>query len=156
MDTIKKAEVAAEIKPILEGIYLQVDTYGNSNFERDEQIGPDLFIMLMGKIKRWETILYWLYEIDILMGETELDRMIADAEKRYEENNYDDNATRIRYKDIEDETGKMKKTRVKVNIKDELHELKCKELERGIHTEEIMAQADALALAKAMTNKYFK
>lgn len=150
MDTMKKADTAAQIQPILDNLYAQVDRYGNPNYSRDEQIGPEMFIHLMSKIKRWETLLYWLYEIDIMMEETELDKLIEEAHKRYEAVDYDDNATRIRYKPIETEDGKIKKQRTVVNVREDLTTLIREREARGNHTEEIMNQAKQLA------NKYFK
>lgn len=116
MDTIMKAEIAAQIKTILDSLYLQTDRYGNPDYSKDEQIGPDIFVFIMSKIKHWETILYWLFEIDILMEETKIDQLIREAEERLNKNNNSKDLTRIRVKEIEDpETGILQKKRITVN-----------------------------------------
>lgn len=150
MDTLKKADIAAQIQPVLDSLYAQTDRYGNPDYPLEDQIGPDIFIYIMGKIKRWETILYWLYEIDIMMEETKLDQLIREAESRLEENNYNLDMTRIRVKEVENpDTGKIQKKRVVVNAMEDLSTLYRERAARGNHTEEIMD------LAKSLTSKYF-
>jgi len=149
MDTLKKAEVAANIQPILLSLYDMVDKYGNPDYPRDEQIGPDVFIFIMSKIKRWETILYWLYEIDIMMEETSLDTLIHEAEERIAATT-DPDATRIRVKDVQLEIGLTVKKRVTVSVREDLNTLLAERASRGNHTEEIMS------MAKSLANKYFK
>jgi hypothetical protein len=149
MDTIKKAEVAAQIQPILDSLYAQADRYGNPDYPKDEQISPDIFIYIMGKIKRWETILYWLYEIDIMMEETKLDEMIREAERRLEEHDYND-FDRIRYKEVINEEGKVVKQRTVVKASEDLAALYAERNARGNHTDEI------IDMAKSLARRFFK
>ena len=152
MDTIEKAEIAAQVQPKLDALYLQADKYGNPDYPREEQIGPEIFMHIMSQIKRWETIIYWLYEIDILMGETELDRLIQEAEHRLDNELAQQQIAAgkevTRFKFIADSDGV--KHRTKINVQEELKELQTQKINRGIHTDEIMSQAAAL------TKKYFK
>lgn len=142
MDTFKKADMAAQIRPMIDELYLQCDRYGNSELPRDEQINVEMFMYLMGKIKRYETILYWLYEIDILIGDTELDRMIKEAEDRIA--NSDDE---LRYRLRMGEDGK--RHRVVVNVEEDLKDLYKQKEEQAPKTNEI------LDMAAALTAKYF-
>ena len=148
MDTFKKAEMASKVQIILDSLYQQASKYGDSNLPREEQIGPDIFQYVMQRIKHWEQIMYWLYEIDILMEETKLDASIREAEKRWFEFDYDIEAERIRVKEIVDNSGIKQKKRVKVSIKDDLQELLDTRSDRGQHTQEIMD------LAKELTAKF--
>lgn len=161
MDTMRKAQVAAEIRPIIDSLYMQADRYGNSDYPLEDQIGPDMFIHIMSKIKRWETVLYWLYEIDILMGETELDRMVATAEKKLEAIDWDLDAVKTvvvpNTEGIVGKSGKVTKTvKRTVNLYQEYKELKYKQIDRGNHTEEIIQQSDIMAQAAALAKRYFK
>lgn len=79
MDTMKKAEIAGEIQPILESLYMKVNAYGNDDVPYEDQPSAAQFMACMTKIKHWETILYWLYEIDIMMGETKVQRLAEKA-----------------------------------------------------------------------------
>lgn len=143
MDTYKKADMAAQIQPILDGLYIQTDRYGNKNFDREDQIGPDIFIYIMGKIKRYENVLYWLYEIDILMGETDIDKLIEEAEERIAATGCE---TRIRIK--KDEKGKGH--RVVVRADEDLATLKADKAAMSCNMETILDQAKVLAA------KYFQ
>lgn len=153
MDTMKKADVAAQIQPVLESLYAQTDRYGNPDYPLEDQIGPDIFIYVMGKIKRWETILYWLYEIDILMNESELDRMIQAAERKLEANDYEDflvgKVIEAPRKRPDPKKSEMVKKTVYVSGKEQLYDMYAEREARGNHTEEIM---DA---AKDLAAKYF-
>lgn len=155
MDTMKKADIAAQIQPILTGLYLQADRYGNPNYGRDEQIGPDIFNHIMGRIKRWETVLYWLYEIDILMEETELDEQVRAAEKKMEALEWDQEAIHKRVVPnveglVSPKSGKVTKNiTIQVTYSDEYTELVKQRERRGNHTNDIMSMASSLA------SKYF-
>jgi len=150
MDTFKKAETASKVQTILDNLYQQASRYGDSDLPREEQIGPDIFQYIMQRIKHWEQIMYWLYEIDILMEETNLDASIREAEKRWSESGCDIEAERIRVKEVVDDSGVKQKKRVKVNVKDDLQELLSAKSDRGQHTQEIMD------LAKELTAKFNK
>ncbi|MEG1636099.1 MAG: hypothetical protein RR324_01170 [Cellulosilyticaceae bacterium] len=147
MDTMKKADMAAQIQPVLDHLYFEVNKYGNKNYDRDEQISPDAYIYIMGKIKRWETIIYWLYEIDIMMEETNLDKLIHEAENRLAANGNDSKLSRIRVRDVyNEELGITQKQRVTVNAKEDLNTLYMERMARGNHTEEIMEMAKNLSI----------
>ena len=145
MDTIKKAQITGEIQPILEELYAQADTYGNDDIEPSERINTELFMVIMGKIKKWETLLYWLFEMDILMCETSLDKLIAEAEERLREHD-DKDFKRIRIKECED----GKKHRVEVSAYEDLSTLYAEKQANQSHMNEIVNMANEL------TNKYFK
>ena len=81
MDTMQKARIAAEIQPILDSLYAYVNRFGNPDYPADDQPSVALFQAGMSKIKHWETILYWLYEIDIMYDEAMLVEAIEAAEK---------------------------------------------------------------------------
>jgi hypothetical protein len=143
MDTFKKADIAAQIQPTLDSLYIQTERYGNPDYDLEDQIGPDIFLYIMSKIKRYENVLYWLYEIDILMGETDIDRLIAEAEERIAATGCD---TRIRMKKGED----GKRHKVVVNAKEDLATLRADKASMQCNTDDILAQA------KLMAAKYFK
>lgn len=149
MDSMKKAVIASKIQPKLDCLYATTERYGNPDYPKDEQIGPAEFTYIMGMIKRWETIIYWLYEIDILMEETKLDELIREAEQRLEKNNWNPELKRIRVKPVVID-GKKCKERVTVNAREDLATLYAERHARGNHTEDIMD------LAKQLSNKYFK
>lgn len=145
MDTIKKAQIAGEIQPILEELYAQANTYGNTDIEPAERINAETFMAVMGKIKKWETLLYWLFEIDILLCETTLDKLISEAEERLREHGGKD-FKRIRIKECAD----GKKHRVEVSAYEDLATLYAEKQANQTHMDEIVDMANEL------TNKYFK
>lgn len=81
MDMYTKARISAEINKTLEYQYEAVSVYGQPGIPLAEQMSPKTFELFMSKIKHYETILYWLYEIDIMMNESELDDLIKEAEE---------------------------------------------------------------------------
>lgn len=81
MDTMQKAVIAAEVQPILDSLYVYVNRFGNPDYPAEDQPSVALFQAGMSKIKHWETILYWLYEIDIMYDEAMLEEAIREAEK---------------------------------------------------------------------------
>lgn len=85
MDTHVKAEIAHEVKCILAELYNNANRYGNSDLSRDEQIPYGVFMNVMGKIKRYEIILGWLYEIDKAMDLVILNEKIAEAQAQLDE-----------------------------------------------------------------------
>jgi len=67
MDTHQKAAIVFEINLITKSLYNIANRYGNDQYKRDEQITSKQFEEIIRKIKHWETLLYWLFEIDVLM-----------------------------------------------------------------------------------------
>ena len=151
MDTLKKADIAAQIEPILTNLYETANKFGNPNFSRDEQISPDVFNLVMGKIKRWETILYWLYEIDILMQETDLDQIIAAEEKRLAEHDGFGPCVTPRQimrprKKPDPTKSELVKDTIFISTQDNLNELYAQRNARGCNTDAIMAMAAELTI----------
>lgn len=146
LDTFKKAELAAEVQEKLSTLYENANTYDNKDYAMEDRVNASEYMNIMSRIKRWELILYWLFEIDILMQETPLDQIIKDAEHKLEEVNYNPHAVRVRIKPVVDmETGITRRQKVEVNIKDEYESLLAERDARGYHTDEIIAQAKLLA-----------
>lgn len=85
MDTHIKADVAFEVKDILHALYASANRYGNPELSRDEQLSYSAFMNVMSKIKRYEIILGWLYEIDKAMDLAMLDDKIKEAEAKLDE-----------------------------------------------------------------------
>lgn len=85
MDTHVKAEIAFEVKGILTELYGNANRYGNPNLSGDEQIPYAVFMNIMGKIKRYEIVLGWLYEIDKAMDIMILNEKIAEAQEKLDE-----------------------------------------------------------------------
>lgn len=85
MDTHVKAEIAFEVKDILQTLYTTANRYGNPDLSRDEQISYAVFMNVMSKIKRYEIVLGWLYEIDKAMDLAALDDKIKEAEEKLDE-----------------------------------------------------------------------
>ena len=138
MDTMEKAEVAAEINVTLGELYAQVDTYGNDDYPAEDRIDTAMFVHIMGVIKKWETMLYWLYEIDILMGEDEIARKLETARQRMEEVNWDLESCSVRL--IPGEDGKKHKQLVN----DAKYYMELQMQQKEAHTDEIMSMAQDL------------
>lgn len=85
MDTHVKADIAFEVKDILKELYAAANRYGNPDLTRDEQLPYSAFLNVMSKIKRYEIVLGWLYEIDKAMDLVELDEKIKIAEEKLNE-----------------------------------------------------------------------
>lgn len=130
MDTMQKAKIAAEIQPTLDSLYEMANRYGNPDYEADERIGPAQFQSVMGKIKHWETLLYWLYEIDIMIEEAEIEKLVREAKE---------------------ELAKVKHSKTPLKAKmEENYEMQLqRKREVQAHTDEIME------LASSLTAKYF-
>ena len=161
MDTMKKAEVAAEIQPILDSLYATADRYGNKDYPIEDQIGPDMFVHIMGRIKRWETIIYWLFEMDILMGETELDKQVRAAEKKMEEIDWNQHLTKVKIlpnvEGIVGKSGKVTKTiKVETTYAKEYRDLVDKREARGVHTDAIIEEANLMAEAATLAKRFFR
>jgi hypothetical protein len=80
MDTMQKANVAAQIQPVLDSLYATANKWGNEEVEPEDQPTAAQYMGIMGKIKHWETILYWLYEIDIMLENADLKTLALQAE----------------------------------------------------------------------------
>lgn len=88
MDTMQKALISSEVQVHLDCLYEQANRFGNPDFGLDEQPSAAQFRGIMGKIKHWETILYWLFEIDVMMEAEDLQRLAVEAEKEIEHYQY--------------------------------------------------------------------
>lgn len=130
MDTMKKAEVVAEIQPILDSLYAYVHRYGNPDYPAEDQPSVALFQAGMTKIKHWETLLYWLYEIDVLYDESVLADSIREAQEEVACSYKPDSAS--------------------ISRLDTLNKKQAITMGKGAQTEEIMSFASQLC------NKYFK
>ena len=85
MDTHVKAEIAFEVKDILKELYASANRYGNPELSREEQLSYSAFMNVMSKIKRYEIVLGWLYEIDKAMDLAALDEKIKEAQEKLDE-----------------------------------------------------------------------
>lgn len=93
MDTIKKSEIAARIEQILLYLNEEANRYGTDGkmarvydesledyrFVRVGAMSSKEFENILNKIKRYETLLYWLYEIDIAYDQSMLEDKIREA-----------------------------------------------------------------------------
>lgn len=131
MDTLKKAEVSSDIQYILTSLYEAANRYGNPNIEKEAQPTAEQFRGIMGKIKHWETLLYWLFEIDIMMTESTIQDLIRVAEQEYAKTLQSDDASL-------QEKAAMK-----------LEKLEASKEIYTAHTAEIMG------IASELTKKYF-
>jgi hypothetical protein len=159
---MRKAEMAAEIQPILDQLYATADRYGNPDYPLEDQIGPELFMNIMTKIKRWETIIYWLFEIDIMMGETELDKQVKAAEAKMEKIGWDMKKTHLKVVpnvngEVSAKSGKVTKNLIIETTygKEYLDLIEARE-NRGLHTEEIIESANLMAEAASLTKRFFR
>lgn len=130
MDTMKKAEVVSEIQPILDSLYAYVHRYGNPDYPAEDQPSVAAFQAGMTKIKHWETLLYWLYEIDIMYDEAMLAEAIEEASQEVACTTRPDSAA--------------------VSRLDTLNKKKEVTMGEGAHTDEIMS------FAAQLCGKYFK
>ena len=144
-DTEEKAQIASEIQTILDSLYTYVQKYGTEGCFAKDKMEPATFAFVLKKIERWETVLYWIYEVDMLMGETEIDRLIRKAERLFQAGGADAALVRFKIEEVvvREEGGglKIKKQRVPVNIAEELQELRATKESKGRHTEDIVAMA---------------
>ena len=85
MDSMRKAVISSDVQQYLNSLYENANRFGNENFPLDEQPSMAQFRGIIGKIKHWETIMYWLYEIDILMEAKDLAELALEAEYEIEE-----------------------------------------------------------------------
>lgn len=147
MDTMTKAEVSAEINVTLKELYLQADRYGNEDLEACDRIDTAMFVHIMGVIKKWETLLYWLFEIDILMGEDEISRKLQAAEERMNEVDWDTESYSVRF--VKGEDGKNHKALV--NDNNYYMDLVAQKYDKSnqAHTDDIISMAEDLC------KKYF-
>lgn len=132
MDTMQKAEIAAEIHPILDSLYAYVNRFGNPDYPAEDQPSVALFQAGMSKIKHWETILYWLYEIDIMYDEAMLLEAIQEAEAEVAVSKVMDTDSAA------------------ISRLDTLKKKKEVQIGEGAHTDEIMS------FAAQLCGKYFK
>ncbi len=89
LTTQQKVIISSEINSRLDFLYNFVQRYGEKGVSRDEEVREVHFIGAVGRIKRWETLLYWLFEMDLQVNASIIAQMIADAEAETgsEENN---------------------------------------------------------------------
>lgn len=132
MDTMQKAKIAAEIQPILDSLYAYVNRFGNPDYPAEDQPSVALFQAGMTKIKHWETILYWLYEIDIMYDEAMLLEAIQEAEAEVAVSKVMDSDSAA------------------ISHLDTLKKKKEVQIGEGAHTDEIMS------FAAQLCGKYFK
>jgi len=84
MDTMMKAYMSTEAQGHLDCLYEYANRFGNDDYEACDQPSISQFRGIMGKIKHWETIMYWLLEIDVLFESVDLQRMAEEAERDIE------------------------------------------------------------------------
>lgn len=85
MDTMQKALVSSQAQEYIDSLYSHANRFGNVDYPLDEQPSAAQFRGIMGKIKHWETIMYWLLEIDVMMEAAELERLAEEAERELDE-----------------------------------------------------------------------
>ena len=81
MDTMRKAYISSEAQSVIDSLYEFANRFGNEDYEACDQPSIAQFRATLGKIKHWEIIMFWLYEIDILMSDHELAKLAAQAEQ---------------------------------------------------------------------------
>lgn len=84
MDTMQKAYVASQAQEYLDCLYANANRFGNPDYPIEEQPSIAQFRGIMGKIKHWETIMFWLLEIDIMMQADDLALLAYEAEQEIE------------------------------------------------------------------------
>jgi len=80
MDTMQKAFISCQAQEHIDCLYEQANRFGNEDYEASEQPTMSQFRGIMGKIKHWEIIIYWLLEIDIMMEAQNLAELAVQAE----------------------------------------------------------------------------
>jgi len=80
MDTMMKAYVSTQAQEYIDCLYAHANRFGNEDYEACDQPTIAQFRGIMGKIKHWETIMYWLLEVDVMMEAEELAKLAMEAE----------------------------------------------------------------------------
>lgn len=80
MDTFQKAYISTQAQDVIDCLYEYANRFGNDDYEACDQPSISQFRGIMGKIKHWETIMYWLLEVDVMMEADELAKLAVEAE----------------------------------------------------------------------------